>query len=341
MSQQPAERALLLDVFRIILCIGVVVYHYTPERPSSGPFMVIGFFVMSGFLLGLYFDKHSELDVIDFYRKKSKRLLPLLITALLMGVGCKLVKFAGCLDVNCLFPPYTSEQWVNCNIAKLVMWYNTPLWYMVVEIGMLLFAPVYFVMYKQKSCIGILSLLIGSICVSVFLYSQLPCSPKPFAGELYFSTLYRAWQFIAGLAAAQLYCYVQRKNKWWSYTEAKYLTVLLGGIFLALSLCFMIVKQGRDLAYWNYDIRFDIACVAFYFCLIPLLFHKKIECSGRWGNIIAYVAALTYPMYLTHCLVAIVLQKMPLPEHVCTVLAFIVSIAVSGLMLKMQKKFFV
>ncbi len=330
----------MLDVFRIILCIGVVVYHYTPERPSSGPFMVIGFFVMSGFLLGLYFNGRSELNVNDFYCKKSKRLLPLFIAALLMGVGCKIVKFASTLDVCCLLPPYTAHELVNCNIAKVIMWYNTPLWYMVVELTMLLFAPLYFVLYKKRRGFGTIALLVSTLSVSVFLYFQLTRYPTLFAGELYFSSLYRAWQFIAGLAAAQLYCYMARQERQNFNICSKYLTAFLGAIFLFLSLCFMFVKQGRDLAYWNYDIRFDVACVAFYFCLIPLLFHQKIELSDRWRNMLAYAAELTYPMYLVHCLMLIASKKSGVFEGWWEAgLAFVLSIIVSAVMLKIQKIF--
>ena len=143
MNQRLAH-AILLDIFRIVLCVGVVIYHYTPVRPCSGPFMVIGFFVMSGFLLGLHFNKQKTLDVNVFYHKKAKRLLPLLIISLLLAVGCKIIKHASNLNINSLVPPYSANEWVNCNIAKVVMWYNAPLWYMVVELAMLLFAPLYF-----------------------------------------------------------------------------------------------------------------------------------------------------------------------------------------------------
>lgn len=71
-------RSQIMDIFRIILCIGVVVYHYTPERCSTGPLMVNGFLVMSGFLVGFSIFSTKGLNVHYFFNSKCRRLLPIL-----------------------------------------------------------------------------------------------------------------------------------------------------------------------------------------------------------------------------------------------------------------------
>lgn len=86
------KRSVLIDIFRIILCVGVVVFHYTPVRPCSGSLMVLGFFVMGGFLLGMDFERLNEFNLKSFYVHKAKRFLPLLLVALGLGVVASAVK---------------------------------------------------------------------------------------------------------------------------------------------------------------------------------------------------------------------------------------------------------
>ncbi|MBR5876742.1 MAG: hypothetical protein IKZ10_07890, partial [Akkermansia sp.] len=70
-------RSIFIDLLRVILCIGVVVFHYTYGNCCSGQFMVVGFFVLGGFLLGSSFEKMSDFNVNCYYSKKIKRLIPL------------------------------------------------------------------------------------------------------------------------------------------------------------------------------------------------------------------------------------------------------------------------
>lgn len=137
------NRALLLDLFRIILCLGVVVYHYTPERPSSGPLMVNGFLVMSGFLIGCSFLRNNVFDVSKFYAGKARRLLPMLFVVAVMSVVCY-GQGKGYI-VNGLYGKMTLVDF-----AKV---YNVPLWYIVVECALLLAVPMFYWLYKSGKLI--------------------------------------------------------------------------------------------------------------------------------------------------------------------------------------------
>lgn len=351
-SNHTASRSLLLDIFRIILCLGVVVYHYTPDRPGSGPFMVLGFFVMSGFLLGLYFDKNQQFNVEQFYIKKAQRLLPLFITALILGGILRFTGeylFTGRLS---LLPDFNTTEWTNCNLARLITHYNVPLWFMIVELNMLICAPLFFVLYNTRWRIGIL--LVCAISFSLILYSQLTVKPSLFADNLYYLTLYRAYQFIAGICAAKIFCHIQKAcstesciniRKKWHYVK-NMATGFLFGTFIIISIIFMICKQNKDLHFFNYSITFDIICVIFYCILIPLLYCYSINPRNNFATCIGYISVLTYPMYLVHVIMyKPILLLFDKYAHTCPNLipaagAFIVSLSVSTVLLHLQNKYF-
>lgn len=187
-------RAHALDFLRISLCAGVVLYHYTPDRPCIGPFMVIGFLVLSGFLLGLNFAQHNILDPTRFYAHKCKRFLPML-TAVLFILFCLRLLLG-----HELVPPPNFE-YGNFSIPLFLEWYNIPTWYMGVELLLLLAAPFFFFLHQSKG--GIPTVCVGAALFSYFLFSRVPYE-APFGDGLYFSPIARCWQFMAGILSAQI-----------------------------------------------------------------------------------------------------------------------------------------
>lgn len=186
------KRAFLLDVFRIILCLGVVLYHYTPARPSIGPFMVNGFLIMSGFLIGRMFISCPSFDVVRFYHNKAKRLLPMFAVALLMGV-----LWHG--YTNTIKPEWTVSEWGNFSMIGWMSYYNTPLWYMGVEFAMLLIVPILYCIFQKKWLLIGFTLL--TTIVTWSLYCQVPDNTI-FGAGLYFSPFARCWQFVVGILSS-------------------------------------------------------------------------------------------------------------------------------------------
>ena len=242
---QPGQRAVLLDLFRIILCIGVVVYHYTPERPSSGPFMVNGFFVMSGFLLGVSFLSGKAFDVCRFYGNKARRLLPMFLFALVLGFWYRVRVGDGAL------PPGPEGEWWPFYPVKWLSYYNTPLWYMGVEFVLLFLAPFFCYLFAGKGRLELCTL--GMALLTAFYFSRVP-ENAPFGNGLYYSPLARSWQFMTGIVVARLFAYIRSKGvaerpffRWSTYA--------LFAVFLVLGGVLMVVKQVKQLNYWNYTWR--------------------------------------------------------------------------------------
>ncbi len=287
---QPGQRAVLLDIFRIILCIGVVVYHYTPERPSGGPYMVNGFFVMSGFLLGVSFLSGKAFDVCRFYGNKARRLLPMFLIALVLGFWYRVRVGNGAL------PHGPEGEWWPFYPVKWLSYYNTPLWYLAVEFVLLFMAPFFFFLFSGRW--RLLLCTLGMALLTAFYFSCVP-ENAPFGHGLYYSPLARSWQFMSGIVAARFFHLIRRENlaqrplfRWSTYG--------LFAIFFVLACVLSVVKQVKQLNYWNYTFEFDLYTTLFFALLVPLLFSQTPQVSPRVARGLAWCAALTYPVFLLH-----------------------------------------
>lgn len=259
--------------------------------------MVIGFFVLGGFLLGMAFQRMTALDSAAFYIHKSKRFLPMLAATMLFSVLAKIYIGKG-------LPTAADFSWGNFSIPVFMEWYNTPTWYMGVELLLLLAAPFFFFLYHRKH--GILLLFIGCSAFTCFLFSQVPYAAK-FGDGLYFSPIARCWQFVAGILAAQL---VSDRYKV-TFTPLSLssqcsrrtgggITLLLSTIYVFIWVILAILKQDNDLHLWNYTFAFDALTTLFFLCFIPFLYKVSLPFSAKTVRIVAYTSGLTYPVYLLH-----------------------------------------
>lgn len=292
-------RAILLDVMRIYLCLGVLVYHYTPDRCASGPFMVIGFFVMSGMLMGLALNRTQEFDVVRFYQRKAKRFLPLYFIGLFAGIGTYLLWSLFFPDAPSAMPSYRNLV----DYISLVSWSNVPLWFMGVEFLFLLAAPCIYVVYRERY--GALYLSLGSFAFSAFLFSQVSFEQGYFKTAYYYMPLERFWQIAAGLLMAKILglgAAAQPKfvGQLLRVLFSKYVVLSLFAIFLVVGAVLMVVKQCDDLYYWNYTFQFEVLTVAFFMLLIPALYNFRMSLHPCLDRVITYAAILTYPVYLLH-----------------------------------------
>lgn len=339
--QIQQRRTPSLDILRIILCIGVVFHHFTPERPASGPFMVLGFFVMSGFLTGIHFHSRNELNANQFYQHKIKRLFPLFLAALITGIFLNIIQ---CFYLHPgetgILPHMSTNQWVHLNIAQLVGYYNAPLWFMIIEFYLLICVPLLFWFYHKKWALP--GLLLISMLTSFFLYQQVPYCSDHGCG-LYYSPIARSWQFIAGLVAAKALLTLSPGNAV-RRQFANFACIIMTLIFLTAGVWSMIVKQAEDLHFWNYTFDFDFTVVGMFCVLVPLLYSRSWNTNDKLSRILSYLALLTYPIYLFHVPVFIVcsgIQKRLLPDYaeLSVLTAVIISIIVSDIALRLQRKY--
>lgn len=339
------RRAPMLDVLRIMLCIGVVWHHYLPEKPASGSFMVNGFFVLSGFLLYVGFIGKKQLDVCSFYVRKSVRFLPLFLLAIACGfiqIHMREFVHSGCMGD--ILPPFTVQEWGNFHLVHLIHFYDGPAWFMVVEFHMLLIAPFLFVISKKRVWFHSFFFLMAA--VSAALYTRVPY--KAALGEgLYFSSVARCWQFLAGMVAADVYLILLQKGLLQRHPRlVKVLTFVCILAFLAAFGAAVYLKQDADLHGWNYTFDYNVLCVLLYMMLIPALAHFRPACGEICGNRLQYVSALTYPVYLFHTLVYWFFVPLYIRlinadwnggSHIVGGISVMVTIAVSVVAMRLQK----
>ncbi len=283
------RRAVGMDLFRIILCLGVFVYHLTPVRCSSGPLSVNGFLVMSGFLVGVSVFCGCEFNTDIFYRKKCKRLLPMCVLAFLIAVVGRLVEGG-------VFPEWLPQQWGHFSPVRFVMHYNSPMWYMVVEILLLLLVPFFVFLSRVKY---LLELYFAALVVVVyFLFTRVPDNTL-FGAGLYYSPFVRSWQFLAGMLAGR-YAIKWQIQQFSTSAVYKWSFGILFFLFIVSEIVLMVLKQNADLRGWNYSFSFDAITTIFYVIFIPGLYFAQTNISGRLSYLLAKGAALTYPVYLIH-----------------------------------------
>ena len=288
----------MLDYLRIALCSGVVYYHLTFPRPSCGSFMVIGFLVLSGFLLGVMFNRIDHLDVEVFYANKARRLLPTLILALLAGM-CMIGVSTGWAH---LIPQHTSYEWGHLRLSQWINYYNSPMWYMAVEISMLLLAPFFFFLHKRRY--GIVCFFALAFTVSAIMYSQVTYAANRGDG-LYYSSLARCWQFVGGVLVAQMVEKFHFRNH---PAFCRIASAILSLLFLSAMGALMVLHEHSDLSYWNFTFGFDCLSVFFYMAMISVFYSCEIQVSSRIARGLALLSLLTYPVYLFHMEVLHVLQ---------------------------------
>lgn len=331
---EPAgKRAALLDLFRIILCLGVFVYHLTPIRCSSGPFSVNGFLVMSGFLVGISVFGGRAFDSHAFYGSKCRRLLPMMMMAFLLAVIWKVIYQEAC-------PPWSIEDWGNFSIVAYVRHFNTPMWYMVVEVILLLSVP--FLVFMSRAKWRLELSFVALVIFVGFLFCQVPDN-EMFGGGLYYSPLVREWQFLAGILAAR-YAHQWQIQRFTTEGWYKWSLGLLFTVFLISMGVLMVLKQTTDLNAWNYTFEFDAITTSFYVLLIPGLYYLRPQISRGMSHILARGAALTYPIFLIHvvarhvCEIVVTDIAGNVSYVIIAVITFIVSLIVAWGMLGLDQR---
>lgn len=81
-SQQFRQRQQGADGIRVIALLAVLLYHLRPEILPGGFLGVVIFFVLAGFYTTRSFVVHPRIDIVDFYRRRARKLWPPMIFAI-------------------------------------------------------------------------------------------------------------------------------------------------------------------------------------------------------------------------------------------------------------------
>ena len=340
-------RSIFIDLLRVILCIGVVVFHYTYGNCCSGQFMVVGFFVLGGFLLGSSFEKMSDFNVNCYYSKKIKRLIPLYVIVLLLGVISIYAKKFLLPSEYSFFPTFLPIEWENLNLAKLVQHYNATFWFMIPYFVFIIGGPFLWFCYKSGRSSGIHLLLLAFFGVALLMYCKINNGNILGGGckGLYYSSLYRMWQLIAGLSLAKI-VFSRKICKFIKSTVNSKIVICFFLFFAIVAYYSMVTPESLFLGLASRTLVGDVLSVVFFSLLIPVFYFGNVKLPVSLVKLVSCSAALTYPLYLIHDIVfnfrriPVILFDIILSEKLVCVLSFIVSIIVSIILLRIENKLF-
>lgn len=332
-------RVYLLDILRICLCAAVVVFHYTSVKLDIGSFSVIGFFVLSGFLVSLGMHREKQLDVCRFYSRKCRRLLPMFLIGLLLGCMYRAYMAWRHPESNDLIPG-DDFDWGNFSPAVFLYWCNAPLWYMGVEFVFLLTVPFLYSLCHIRW--GLEAMLAGSALFSCFLFSRVEYGSL-FGEGLYFSPIAHFWQFVAGIVAARTMLRWQRTKRAKKIgRRPRLLCTALFSLLLAASMVLIVGKYAT-----KYTFSLEFYSTFFYMLLIPFLYLQPCTLGSRVGKSLRLWSDISYPVYLIHvplysmCSMALLkFYDMNVSWKIVALVAACMSLILARLMLYGQKRYF-
>ncbi len=281
-----------LDVLRMLLCACVLLCHFYPaggSHPLAGHVGVLGFFVLSGYLLQKSFYRmESGFNVEKFFASRAEKLLPLYVCSFLMALLVPLLSPEGWR-----LPPV--EQHIY-SVFEYVWFYNLPAWYMGCLFVFLFMAPFMWWLHSKQG--GLVLFFIMTLAFSSFLYWRHDGTSDVLMGMEGRMCPYpqvRLWQFLAGMLAARI---AHDAAIFPPRLMRRLISISVFALLLVVSVWVSIrFGRGSDLpnCYW-----FDLGVVSLLAVLVVLWDDKSCPASPLIGRLVAWGASLTYGVYLFH-----------------------------------------
>lgn len=270
-----------LDLLRILLCLTVVFFHYSGGWNCGGSVAVDGFFVLSGFLAVRSAGGSAQGNIVEYYRKKCWRLLPVLSIAWAVGFSILLVEGRQAAAWPGLRLLATAPT-----LAMLKMMGNAAVWFIGCIIVFLALFPWLYRYYGKKS---FLWLLTASV-----LFAAIRSGMHPFAvaesDGLYYQASFRLWQFLLGM-----WCASWNTERW--RISWRWFWIGTGAAWLLAS----SAVRYRGIGFLNYSLPGYIASSGVFALCVASLWSVRLPSLSKpllkWVGI---GAGMTYALFLFH-----------------------------------------
>lgn len=271
-----------ISLVRILLCLMICVFHWKWWSPAGGGVGVDWFIILSGFLM-MFTLKKEQFSISSFYISKFARLWPLLFTAFLLSA---LLSYKSHFDFNnlvsVLIASFGGNQFVYQYTGD-----NYPLWYMKIEILMVLLFPL--VAYGRKYLLPMLVLSFAAALACLFFLEP----DKP----LYSYFPYRLWQFLAGCYAAELYKKYARFFSWSPVIFACGTLYLLYQTFIGT---FWIGEENISMGFLLPDTLIAVLTISSACSLEKFNAPQAIKIPPGVIYLVNQASLLTYAVFLLH-----------------------------------------
>jgi len=290
-----------IQLMRGVAVLLVVLFHFGIDSIHSGFLGVDVFFVLSGFLMAVIYDRSQK---AIFLLGRAKRLLPAYFVTVLATLTAayfvttpnefnQVVKQS---NFAALFSSNIGYWLQNSYFSKVEFNPLLHLWSLGVEIQFYLIVPILAIMiHKYKVLIAIIG-----ICSLILCFKVLQISPK----TSFFMMPLRLWEFLLGYGAALYFTAngaIRYRNK-----------TALGLISLFIVLCIPLMSVSGELSsilYGHPGVHALVVSIATANVLIFGL-PKFIE-SSKIGSILVVFGNYSYSIYLVHFPVIVLYLSSP------------------------------
>jgi peptidoglycan/LPS O-acetylase OafA/YrhL len=318
MTSSSNSRLAGLDTLRTCAIVWVILFHLQGVLPAAwqpvggmGWLGVDLFFVLSGYLIGSQLLRgvaiHRRLNVLDFYRRRAYRILPVYLVVVVLYLfvpqwreapnlpaAWKLLTFTANLSMNYPAEMAFSHVWSLCMEEHF---------YLLLPLVVLLLARIRSAALVVTAFITLFATGIG-IRWWMFHYVILATPENdqwiPMMTRIYYPTYSRLDGLMSGLALAALRLY---RPAWWNRMAAHGNALLLTGLLVLLG--------GMATFHFDYPSTDSPAGLIIGFTVVSIGFALCVAAAVCPGSILTRripgaqtIATLAFSLYLTHKSVA-------------------------------------
>lgn len=282
-----------IELLRGVAVLLVVFFHLGLKSFQGGFIGVDIFFVVSGFLMAGTLNRLRPQDVVDFYWRRGRRVLPALIVVLLLSliVGTVVLlpfdirRLSNEIIFSSIFIPNISF-WFDSSYFEMQLFRPTlHFWSLGVEIQYYILFPLILYFHK-KHWLYSFTLMIASLALCIFLT---PISSK----TAFFLTPFRIWEFLIGFFVYQI-----RGRK----PDLLRNEVLQGAIFFCC-IYFFFAYSGKDLRDDNFPWPGALLPVLVAAFVIFINFQPNNKFFQILFSPLALLGRMSYSVYLVHFVV--------------------------------------
>ena len=298
-----------LDGIRAIAIIGVLIFHYTPTVLPAGFLGVDVFFVLSGFLITTLLLRElagpGRIDLLGFWKRRARRLLPALVTVVVVSIAAARV-VSGDLLVNigrqALGAMTFSTNWVEVAAGASYFHSTSPLlfinfWSLAVEEQFYLLWPLGLVVTvaltrtaRQRMAV-VLTLAVASAIAMAVLFQ-----PGQDATRVYYGTDTHLFGLMLGVALAFGWAGPDRLGLQSAAWRRWRLPAVLGALVVLTALMALLSDDNP----FTYRGGILLACLA-----TTVLIAGLLESPSPWRTVMGlaplrWLGVRSYGIYLWH-----------------------------------------